>query len=318
MIFEKASKILSPKKCAEAIGLSLSRLKSWRRRSAVCGLEDRSSCPKVISHQATVKELRILKNFIEDKSYSHFPITNLAIYAARIGKLYLSSGTWLRYAKQFNLKRTRGRKKYTKNKIGIRAKSPNEIWHIDVTVFKLSNNQKVFIQAIIDNYSRYIVAWEVFDKIDGKRTANLIRKAKEEVTSQRPSVICDLGVENINKNVEELDSINEIERVIAQVDINYSNSMIEAFFKTMKHRYLYFQEVNSIDGLKKKLKFYIDEYNTIIPHSAHKGSTPFEAFNGQNLRKVNLDLAEAFKRRQFERIAENKSQKSCKNCPVAA
>lgn len=49
-------------------------------------------------------------------------------------------------------------KQHKKRKIGIRADHPNEIWHLDVSYFILPDKSKCFIQAIIDNYSRYVIA----------------------------------------------------------------------------------------------------------------------------------------------------------------
>jgi len=40
----------------------------------------------------------------------------------------------------------------------------------------------------------------------------------------------DSGVENLNKNVDKLLEVGTLERVIAQVDVSFSNSMIEAWW----------------------------------------------------------------------------------------
>jgi len=44
-----------------------------------------------------------------------------------------------------------------------------------------------------------------------------------------PSAVMDSGVENVNTKVNELVSDGTIKRIIAQVDIAQSNSMIEAW-----------------------------------------------------------------------------------------
>lgn len=51
------------------------------------------------------------------------------------------------------------------DKVGIRAARVNEIWHIDVTTVVLADKSKVYIQAILDNYSRYVLAWHVSQKL---------------------------------------------------------------------------------------------------------------------------------------------------------
>ncbi len=50
---------------------------------------------------------------------------------------------------------------------------------IDVSVFRIMNGAKVYIQAIIDNASRYVLAWEVTQTYGGANTKALIEKALE-------------------------------------------------------------------------------------------------------------------------------------------
>jgi putative transposase len=42
--------------------------------------------------------------------------------------------------------------------VGIRADAPNELWHIDVTIIKLIDGTKAYLHAVIDNFSRRILA----------------------------------------------------------------------------------------------------------------------------------------------------------------
>jgi 3'-phosphoadenosine 5'-phosphosulfate (PAPS) 3'-phosphatase len=41
----------------------------------------------------------------------------------------------------------------------MRASRPNEYWHIDVTILKPLDGTKTFLRALIDKYSRKVVAW---------------------------------------------------------------------------------------------------------------------------------------------------------------
>jgi transposase InsO family protein len=51
--------------------------------------------------------------------------------------------------------------------------------HVDVSVFRIVNDARVFIQAIIDNASRYVLAWQVTQDYGGANTKALIEKALE-------------------------------------------------------------------------------------------------------------------------------------------
>lgn len=93
-----------------------------------------------------------------------------------------------------------------KPKIGIRASEPNQIWHVDVSVFRIVSGSKVYIQAIIDNASRYVLAWQVTQDYGGANTKTLIEKAFEvanrlSANVGAPNLLADDGTENQNKDV---------------------------------------------------------------------------------------------------------------------
>ena len=315
-IYNSVSEKISPAKCAEAIGISLKRLKSWQSRLRGCDLEDYSSCPKLTPTKATDQELKIMEAMVTGVDYLHFSINALALYAAKIGKLYFSSSTWHRYIKKFKWKKSKQRKYRNKDGIGIRASEVNQIWHIDISVMKLIDNTKVYVQAIIDNYSRYIVAWNVFARVTGENTKELLRIASESLPVKKVKLLCDAGVENRNDKVDDLLNLKDspLDRIIAQVDIHFSNSMIEAFFRSMKNNYLYYQDLTTVEVFKNKIGFYVHEYNIKIPHPAHNGATPAEIFNGtwdeSHVEKLKASLKEAYKKR----IQVNQNKASCRLC----
>jgi hypothetical protein len=197
-LYDSVTNKFSPAKISKVIGLSLARLKSWKNSSIKCELSDHSSCPKTFPTKATKKELADIETMIKHKKYSHFTISSLANYAIKHGLVYLSPTTWSRYAKKFQWTLPRIRKYKDKNKVGIRATKVNQIWHIDITVIKLIDNSKVYLQAIIDNYSRYIIAYSIFTKIDGENTKKLIEKAIDKTKAILPQLYCDSGIENLN------------------------------------------------------------------------------------------------------------------------
>ena len=45
----------------------------------------------------------------------------------------------------------------------VRRAHPDEIWHIDTTVIRLFDGTRTYLHAVIDNFSRRILAWRVAD-----------------------------------------------------------------------------------------------------------------------------------------------------------
>ncbi|MBC7533693.1 MAG: DDE-type integrase/transposase/recombinase [Oligoflexus sp.] len=108
---------------------------------------------------------------------------------------------------------------------------------------RLQDRTRAFVQCVIDNFSRYVLAWKVSSDYGGVQTKALLiqalSKAKELGLTMTPNVLVDSGRENINSHVDSLISEHAITRTIAQIDIEFSNSMIEMLFHRMKHRYLF-------------------------------------------------------------------------------
>jgi len=47
--------------------------------------------------------------------------------------------------------------------VGLRTTRADEMWHIDTTVIRLLDGTKAYVHAVIDNFSRRILAWRVAD-----------------------------------------------------------------------------------------------------------------------------------------------------------
>ena len=88
-----------------------------------------------------------------------------------------------------------------KPKVGIRAASPNEYWHIDVTVIKLLDGTKTYLHAVIDNLSRRILAWQLAERLSPTTTCEILKQAGKNL-EMTPTLVADSGVENVNGEVD--------------------------------------------------------------------------------------------------------------------
>ena len=88
--------------------------------------------------------------------------------------------------------------------------------------------------------------------------------------------------------------------------------MIEAFWRSMKHQWLYLNSLDTFETLKKLIAFYVTEHNTQIPHAAFRGQTPNEIYFGTG-HGIPDELAAARKRARQMRVALNRSA-NCGSC----
>jgi putative transposase len=120
----------------------------------------------------------------------------------------------------------------------------------------------------------------------------------------------------VNGTVDQFFATSVLNRILALVEVTFSNSKIEAFWRSLRHGWLYLNELDSIGAVERLVRFYVKAHNT-TPHSSFRGSTPDELYRG-TADKVVADLAEARKKAREARLAANRSR-SCGACmPRAA
>ena len=138
--------------------------------------------------------------------------------------------------------------------------------------------------------------------------AFLKHKSKDPIT-----FLTDGGVENINtavqKNLRATDP--DIKHLIAQKDIPFSNSKIEAFNKIIKHQFLLPHNLEDRKQLINALAEDIPTYNTIRPQYSLHGNTPAETFSGKPLDIS--DYKTHFDNQEKIRVNQN-LQNRCNQC----
>jgi putative transposase len=115
--------------------------------------------------------------------------------------------------------------------IGLRTTRADEMWHIDTTVIRLLDGTRAYLHAVIDNFSRRILAWRVADTFAPVNSVAVLLDASRGATSSDtiPVGLADAGVENVNAEVDALISTGVLRRLLAFTKLTFSNSMIEAW-----------------------------------------------------------------------------------------
>jgi putative transposase len=255
--------------------LSPSRFHAWRRLQDGCALDDQSSCPHTSPHRLTPREILAIKDIVTAPDYRHAPTGTLAVLAQRLGTVCASPSTWYRLVRKYGWRRPRLRVHPAKPKIGLRTTRANEMWHIDTTVIRLLDGSRAYLHAVIDNFSRRILAWRVAETFSpANSVAVLLEASRTATSSETPAVLADAGVENVNAQVDELIATGVLRRVLAFTELKFSNSMIEAWWRSLKHQWLFLHSLDSVTTVRRLVAFYVHEHNTVLPHSAFRGQTP--------------------------------------------
>ena len=314
---ERARRAMPLSAALRVLRLASARFHVWVRAEEVCTLDDRPSCPRSMPQRLTYSEVEAIGGMVQSTEHRHLSIRSLALHAQRIGKVFAHPATWGKLIRERGWGRPRLRLYPAKPKVGLRTTAPNEAWHIDVTIIRLLDGTKAYVHAVIDNFSRKILAWTVAGRLDPMNTHEVLTRAAGNLAAPAVAdVFMDSGVENLNGDVDPLFEGSALHRVIAQIDVSFSNSLIEAWWRSLKHRWLFLHPLDNIATVKRLVEFYVTEHNERIPDAAFEGQTPDEVYFGRG-DQIPGELAARRRDARRERVARNRAV-ACAACSRGA
>ncbi len=314
-VIDQARSALPLRSVLRVVRLSSSRYHRWKQENP-CALDDGPACPRVCPQQLTPAEVKAIHDLATSDEYRHVPTGTLAVLAQRLGKVFASPSTWYRLIREHQWRRPRQRIHPAPPKIGIRASHPNQIWHIDTTLIRLLDGSRAYLHAVIDNFSRRILSWKVTPSFEPTATAEILLPAAKGVDHGTPTVLVDGGTENFNGPVDELVKSGLLHRVLARTEITFSNSLIESWWRVLKHQWLYLNTLDTVRAVENLVAFYVQEHNSRLPHSAFRGQTPDEMYfqTGDGI----PEKLEAARQEARQARAEANRKQTCEACGLLA
>jgi putative transposase len=272
--------VLNTDTACNLLRISVQKFHRWRRE-VICTSSAFGLCRKLHPGQLTNDEQKTVEIYLNKPEFSYFPLINIYHNMLRDGAAYMAKETFYAYSKVFFSNRIVIRKE--KQHIGIRAKSPFQIIHMDTTLFRTLDGTRVYIHFIMDNFSRVILGWKASLEAGSLNpAANLLEVCKQyDLFNKNVDLLCDDGSENKGAVSVFLERDNVlIKRIIAQIDIRSSNSMIEAANKNMKYYFLFPRKPKDFDDLLKILEASVLLYNESMP-GVFYGLSRNEVLNGK-------------------------------------
>jgi len=153
---------------------------------------------------------------------------------------------------------------------------PNQVWAIDITYISYKNSH-MYLTAIIDWYSRYIVGWELSDTLETAPVLAAVQKAIEKYGT--PAIInSDQGSQFTSDEYTGFLRQNGIRQSMDGKVRWVDNVVIERWFRSLKVENIYITEYNSPRELRKGIYDYINDYNFHRPHQSLDNMRPVEVF----------------------------------------
>lgn len=147
---------------------------------------------------------------------------------------------------------------------GLEITRPNQVWAVDISYLPMKHGF-LYITAIIDVYSRYIVGWGISNTLEAEASIMVLKQAIKE--HGKPEIInSDQGsqftCEDWVTHLKEEDIKISMDGKGRAID----NIFIERFWRTLKYDYIYLHPAS--DGLElfQGVKQYIQYYNHELHH----------------------------------------------------
>ena len=158
---------------------------------------------------------------------------------------------------------------------------PNQVWAADITYIPMARGF-LYLVAIMDWYSRYVVAWRLSNTLDADFCVETLEEALGEGT---PEVFnTDQGSQFTSEGFTEL-----LERHGVRISMDgkgryRDNIFVERLWRTVKYEEVYLKAYSNGREAKDGLEAYFHFYNTQRPHQALGYRTPAEVFSGDSAR----------------------------------
>ncbi|TYC48363.1 IS3 family transposase [Weissella muntiaci] len=200
----------------------------------------------------------------------------------------MSSGRIYRLIKSVNLPRMsavkpkfRYRKKFENQQLPnildqqFFTEQPNRKWTSDMTFIR-TITVNVYLDIIIDAFSRKIISWKISPRMTSQFIVELISNAlRKRKTSSNLILHTDRGSQYTSHAVRQFLYPNQINHSFSKIGYPWDNAITESFFKYTKKEEYNRRKFHDISEVRKAAFNYIEGfYNTRRPHSANKFMSP--------------------------------------------
>ena len=153
----------------------------------------------------------------------------------------------------------------------------NEVWSADITYIPM-NKGFMYLVAILDWYSRYVITWELSNSLAGQFCLDALHHALSGAT---PTIFnTDQGVQFTAKAFTDTIEAAGIAMSMDSAGRAIDNIYIERFWRSVKYEDVYQKLYPTGQVLFDGLTHYIRFYNDQRPHQSLDYATPAEVYFG--------------------------------------
>lgn len=164
----------------------------------------------------------------------------------------------------------------------VAIERPWQVLSTDITYIPMPKGY-LYLVAVMDWFSRYIVSWEVSNSMDISFCISALQTALSQGT---PEVFnTDQGAQFTSPRFTNILSEREIQISMDGRGRALDNIWIERFWRSLKYEEVYLKEYETVGEAVKSIQKYIQFYNFERPHQSLNYATPAFYFNRKSVRK---------------------------------
>jgi putative transposase len=191
----------------------------------------------------------------------------------RVRRLMQKMGLQAIYPKRRTSIAAKGHKVYPYLLRNLAITRPNQVWSTDITYIRMLRGF-MYLVAIMDWHSRYVLAWQLSNTLDGLFCLDALDLA---LAQGQPDIFnTDQGVQF---TAQAFTSRLEAAGIRISMDGRgraLDNVFVERLWRTVKYEHVYLHEYTSVPELEKGLEQYFMFYNHERLHQSLSYQTPAE------------------------------------------
>jgi putative transposase len=158
-----------------------------------------------------------------------------------------------------------------------RITTPDEVWAADITYIPMPSGY-MYLVAIIDWYSRYVLAWRLSNSLESSFCVDVL----EDALSQRQPAIfnTDQGVQFTSRAFT-----GRLEAAGVNISMDgkgraLDNVFIERLWWSVKYEHVYLHDHSTVRSLHQGLGTYLKFFNRERRHQSLAYQTPWDVYRG--------------------------------------
>ncbi len=159
----------------------------------------------------------------------------------------------------------------------------HQMWQTDFTYFKILGWGWYYLSTVLDDYSRYIVHWELCKTMQAGDVQRTIEQAMEKAAlgkQQRPKLLADNGSCYIASELKDFLQTKQIRHLHGKPLHPQTQGKIERYHRSMKN-VVKLDHYYCPEELKEALKNFVHYYNHKRYHESLDNVTPADVYFGR-------------------------------------